>query len=204
MRTLNSNQVQTDKLFYGYFIYPYLIECMLKKTILLVSLLISTNTFAWNLFGPKNFEECTSENLKGVSSNLAAKMIYSTCIEKFTNGDKEKKLNDCVLENLKGVANDLAAGLIIGNCTKKYRAPEVKTYNIPLASGETLQAPVGMSREEALASARAQGVDAVGIRDVPLLNGGTLHVPDNMSDEEAVAEASKADPSIDFTLANKK
>ena len=79
-----------------------------------------------------------------------------------------------------------------------------KLYNIPLASGGTLQAPVGMSREEALASARAQGVDAVGIRDVPLLNGGTLHVPDGMSDEEAVAEASKADPSIDFTLANKK
>jgi Transglycosylase SLT domain len=74
-----------------------------------------------------------------------------------------------------------------------------KLYNIPLASGETLQAPVGMSREEALASARAQGVDAVGLRDIPLATGETLQVPEHLTDEEAIAQATEAHPDLDFT-----
>jgi hypothetical protein len=84
------------------------------------------------------------------------------------------------------------------------QGPQEETYDIPLSNGGTLHAPKGMSREEAIAEARAHGLDAVGLRDVPLANGGTLHVPDDMSDEEAVKQASEGDPSIDFTLAKKE
>jgi hypothetical protein len=84
------------------------------------------------------------------------------------------------------------------------QGPQEETYDIPLSNGGTLHVPKGMSREEAIAEARAQGVDAVGLRDVPLANGGTLHVPDDMSDEEAIKQASEADPTTDFTLAKKE
>ena len=88
---------------------------------------------------------------------------------------------------------------ILGGRLSQAQAPQENTYDIPLSNGGTLHVPVSMSKEQAIAEARAQGIDAVGIRNVPLLNGGILHVPDTMSDEEAVAEASKADPDTDFT-----
>lgn len=82
--------------------------------------------------------------------------------------------------------------------------PKGEMYEIPLANGGSLHAPVGMPREQAIADARAHGIDAVGLREVPLANGGTLRVPDNMSDEEAVKRASEADPTIDFSLPKKE
>ena len=83
------------------------------------------------------------------------------------------------------------------------QGPQEDTYPIPLASGRTLYAPKGMPREEALASARAQGVDAVGLRDISLASGKTLQVPEHLTDEEAIKQASEAHPDIDFTLAKK-
>jgi hypothetical protein len=83
------------------------------------------------------------------------------------------------------------------------QGPQEDTYPIPLASGKTLYAPKGMPREEALASARAQGVDAVGLRDISLASGKTLQVPEHLTDEEAIKRASEAHPDIDFTLAKK-
>jgi len=84
------------------------------------------------------------------------------------------------------------------------QGPQEDTYPIPLASGRTLYAPKGMPREEALASARAQGVDAVGLRDISLASGKTLQVPEHLTDEEAIKQASEAHPDIDFTLAKKE
>lgn len=84
------------------------------------------------------------------------------------------------------------------------QGPQEDTYPIPLASGRTLYAPKGMPREEALASARAQGVDAIGLRDIPLASGKTLQVPEHLTDEEAIKQASEAHPDIDFALAKKE
>jgi hypothetical protein len=90
---------------------------------------------------------------------------------------------------------------VLGDKAQAPQGPQEDTYPIPLASGRTLYAPKGMPREEALASARAQGVDAVGLRDIPLASGKTLQVPEHLSDEEAIKQASEAHPDIDFTIA---
>ena len=63
-----------------------------------MSSLISTNTFAWNLFGPRDYAECTSENLKDTSSRLAVHFIDSVCKNKFNEGNKDDKQNECVLK----------------------------------------------------------------------------------------------------------
>jgi len=82
--------------------------------------------------------------------------------------------------------------------------PKGEMYEIPLASGKTLYVPKGMPREEALASAREQGFDAVGLRDIPLASGKTLQVPEHLTDEEAIKQASEANPDMDFTLPKKE
>jgi hypothetical protein len=99
---------------------------------------------------------------------------------------------------------DYVTNVLGGAPTSEQESPKGDTYEIPLSNGGSLHVPVGMSKEQAIAEARAHGIDAVGLRDVPLANGGTLHVPDNMSDEQAVAEAQKADPTTDFSLLKKE
>ena len=84
----------------------------MNKILMLILLLVSTNVSAWSLFGPTNFDECISENLKDLSSYMAAEMIYAVCENKFNDGNKEKKLNDCVLENIKGISSDMAAEMM--------------------------------------------------------------------------------------------
>ena len=180
---------------------------MLKKTILLVSLLISTNTFAWNLFGPRNYAECISENLKDVSSDTAANIINRVCRDKFDKGNKDNNLNECVLESMKGVTSDTAAHIIFRVCRDKFKIleePKVETYDIPLSNGDILHAPIGTSKKDAIAYARSKGIDAVGLRDILLANGDTLHVPENLTDEEAIKQVSALHPDMDFTLAKKK
>lgn len=169
---------------------------------MLLLLLVSTNVFAWSLFGPKDYGECVLDNMKDVKTNAAANIINRACEDKFKKGNKEKKLNECVLENMKGVRTNRAAHIINKACEdkfKKKKPPQEDLYDIPLVSGGILQAPKGMPREEALAEARAKGIDAVGFRDIPLASGGILQAPDNMSDEQAIAEAKKGMPDTDFT-----
>ncbi|MGZ8946931.1 MAG: surface-adhesin E family protein [Methylococcaceae bacterium] len=60
---------------------------MKKLLSILLLLFIPTSCFAWSLFEPKNIEDCILENMKGVSSDTAAQMIYKMCAEKFK--DKE-------------------------------------------------------------------------------------------------------------------
>jgi hypothetical protein len=172
-----------------------------------MSLLISTNTFAWNLFGPRDYAECISENLKDISSNAAARIIGRVCKNKFNEGNKDDKLNECVLKSMKGVTSDTAARIINRVCRDKFKKieePKVEMYEIPLANGDILHVPIGMSKQDALASAREQGVDAVGLKEIPLANGDILHAPENLTDEEAIKQASEAHPDMDFTLAKKK
>jgi uncharacterized membrane protein len=46
--------------------------------------LVATSSHAWSLFGPKNFEECVLENMKGVTSDEAANQITWACSRKFS------------------------------------------------------------------------------------------------------------------------
>lgn len=52
--------------------------------------LLSMNAGAWNLFGPKNFDECVLENMKGVTSDTAATTIYAACDSKFSEKSEKK------------------------------------------------------------------------------------------------------------------
>ena len=40
---------------------------------------------AVSIWGPKNFDECILENMKGVTSDTAANAIYASCSNKFTS-----------------------------------------------------------------------------------------------------------------------
>ncbi len=172
-----------------------------------MSLLISTNTFAWNLFGPRDYAECISENLKDISSNAAARIIGRVCKNKFNEGNKDDKLNECVLKSMKGVTSDTAARIINRVCRDKFKkieGPKGETYDIPLSNGDILHAPIGTSKKDAIAYARSKGIDAVGLRDILLANGDTLHVPENLTDEEAIKQVSALHPDMDFSLPEKK
>ena len=41
-------------------------------------------TFSYaGIFGPSNFDDCVLESMKGVTSDVAARAIYKSCLEKF-------------------------------------------------------------------------------------------------------------------------
>ena len=63
-------------------------------------LLVSTNVFAFSLFGPKNYDECVLENMKGVSSDTAARLVANSCREKFKEKvvDNSKKYKWTLIE----------------------------------------------------------------------------------------------------------
>ena len=56
----------------------------MKKVLVLLLLIVSTNVLAFSLFGPKNFDECVLEYMKGVSSDDASHIIVRTCRRKFS------------------------------------------------------------------------------------------------------------------------
>ena len=62
----------------------------MKILSLFLLFLVSTNIFAFSLFGPKNYDECILENMKGVSSDIAARLVDNSCDEKF----KEKVVDN--------------------------------------------------------------------------------------------------------------
>ncbi len=73
-------------------------------------------------FGPSNFDECVEDNIKKVSSEIAARAVYASCKQLFDNpllSEAEKKYHNCVLKNMKGVSTDMAARIIMQNCRKK-------------------------------------------------------------------------------------
>ena len=61
----------------------------MKKILVLLLLMVSTNVFAWSLFGPTNFDECLLENMKGVTSDQAAEAIEYACEVKFNTQEKQ-------------------------------------------------------------------------------------------------------------------
>ena len=57
----------------------------MKRLAILICLtfLLTTDAHSWSLFGPKNYEDCIIDGLKGVTSNVAAREIKKACREKF-------------------------------------------------------------------------------------------------------------------------
>lgn len=55
----------------------------MKKILVLMLLMVTNSCFAWSLFGPKTYDECVLENMKGVNSDTAARLVANSCREKF-------------------------------------------------------------------------------------------------------------------------
>ena len=62
---------------------------MMRFVFVLLGCLVSGPAFSWNLFGPKSLEECILLNMKGVTSDQAAAIIYATCQKKFPSKNVE-------------------------------------------------------------------------------------------------------------------
>ena len=50
---------------------------------ILLLLMVSTSCFSWTVFGPKNYDECILENMKGVDTDVGARLVNNSCREKF-------------------------------------------------------------------------------------------------------------------------
>jgi hypothetical protein len=55
-----------------------------KLLILLALFSLHFSVGAWNPFGPKNFDDCIIQNMKGVTSDTAAASIRHACRQKFS------------------------------------------------------------------------------------------------------------------------
>jgi len=71
---------------------------MNKFTISLFALLVSINSYAWNLFGPNNYEECILQNMKGTNNDTAAQAIIMACTDKFITD--AKPIKKCTTRNM--------------------------------------------------------------------------------------------------------
>lgn len=50
--------------------------------------LLSTSSYSWTLFGPKNHDECILEGMKGVTNDVAANAVFQACSNKFSTPEQ--------------------------------------------------------------------------------------------------------------------
>ena len=62
----------------------------MRLIIFLIFLFNIDSASAWSVFGPRSFEDCILENMKGVTSDDAALQIRVACMQKFP-GEEPKK-----------------------------------------------------------------------------------------------------------------
>ena len=55
---------------------------------------INSTTAVAGIFGPSNYEECLLENLKGVNSDTAARLVAMACMDKFPQPSSSAKKSD--------------------------------------------------------------------------------------------------------------
>jgi hypothetical protein len=66
----------------------------MKQFFFVFLFLYSTNSIAWTLFGPKNYDECILQNMKGVTDKTAAELIMMSCLSKFDTPSTAKKCTE--------------------------------------------------------------------------------------------------------------
>lgn len=94
--------------------------CRFRKACLLMALsLIATgNAYSGWFGGLNNYDECILESMKGVTSDVAAKLIQQSCRKKFPRESQEQKsvpLPDTVLQEIEGKAGMTDYGYYKGN-----------------------------------------------------------------------------------------
>jgi hypothetical protein len=94
----------------------------MKKFLTAVTIiLVATPSHAWSLFGPKNFDECVLENMKGVTSDEAAIQIMGACSRKFSK--KKPTVEDATPKTSSKPSDGICRLVIRGSETKKVDAP---------------------------------------------------------------------------------
>ena len=63
----------------------------MKFIFFIVLFLNISSASAWTLFGPRTLEDCILQNMKGVTSDDAAKQIQVACMIKFSDNEPTKK-----------------------------------------------------------------------------------------------------------------
>jgi hypothetical protein len=95
------------------------------------TILFSTSTYSFNLFGPKNFDECVLENMKNAKTEQAVSVVMYSCKNKFPDAPikKEDGIKICYLywDGWK---------LVLGN---RYKHPDFKTYEIERNGVKTVE-----------------------------------------------------------------
>ena len=90
----------------------------------LLLMFISTSCFSWTVFGPKNYDECILENMKGVSSDSATMLIENSCREKFT----EKEVVSSPKHNWTQISSTINSTLYMDKSTKTRHGNIVTSY----------------------------------------------------------------------------
>lgn len=67
-------------------------------------------------WGPKNFDDCILQNMKGVTSDDAADMIYESCLEKFSQKQPaEVEIPPWAINKLDAIAGETNYGYFKGD-----------------------------------------------------------------------------------------
>jgi len=94
----------------------------MNRILILLAMLALGNVYAGNDKEKERYAECILDNLKGVTSDVGAKVVARGCRERYPSWSKpsDKKPNEpfakCLLKGIKGVSSDTAAKLILSSC----------------------------------------------------------------------------------------
>jgi len=122
---------------------PFALGDMLRIKLMLVLLLGLSNlssAYAWPPFGPKNFDDCVLNGMKGVTSDFAAKAVYKSCRDKFPNSAPQKS---------SGYVSDCAATYAGGTFVRGKPADPSKYLSISFKHSTSLvHVPASMQSDE--------------------------------------------------------
>lgn len=132
----------------------------MRKLILMILLaIVSSSTVAGWFGGPKNYNECILENMKGVTNDIAAEAIRNSCRVEFAPKVPESvDLPQSVLAKVSGNADKSSYGYFSGTiannddawtvtsltiritekATKQYKDYETIVYILPLSAGDII------------------------------------------------------------------
>lgn len=63
----------------------------LPRLAFLAAVILQTSTVSAGLFGPSDYGECILDSMKGVASDMAAKVIMATCLNEYEEKNKSEK-----------------------------------------------------------------------------------------------------------------
>jgi hypothetical protein len=98
----------------------------MKVIFLLIIFFSLSDCFAWSLFGPRSYDDCILENMKGVTNKEASLQIQIACESKFP-GDEPKK---CKMRELtKAEIGKISAEAEVSNYSSPYLSASLHNGN---------------------------------------------------------------------------